>query len=123
MRFSTIAAFMLPLTALAAPVQKSSNSGSDIVNQLNQLRLQIFQDVGTLNSSLIAILDDGKKIQEGVKDKVVDDIVDTANRNLNNQFVALVDSGLKVIAAIEAGQTPNQQEYVATPMRICWSMY
>ena len=123
MRFSTIAAFMLPLTALAAPVHKSSESGSDIVNQLNQLRLQIAEDIGTLNTSLIAILDNGKKIQEGVKNDVVDDIVDTANRNLNNEFVALVDSGLKVVAAILAGQPPNQQEYVATPMHICWSMY
>ena len=119
MRFSTIAAFMLPLTALAAPVselvRKNSGSVSNNAAQLDQLRQQIFEDIGTLNSSLTAMFENGKKIQEGSNKAIVNDIVVTANQDLNDRFVILFDRGAKIIGKILAGQPPDQNEYVATP--------
>ena len=119
MRFSTIAAFILPLSALAAPVSerdhKDSESVSDNAAKLEQLRVETATNIATLNTSLIAILENGRRIQEGSHQDVVYQIVDIADQVLNDKFKLLVKSGVKIATKIRAGQPPDQNEYVATP--------
>ena len=127
MRFSTVAAFMLPFTALAAPVPEPVHKDSDWVSdnsaRLEQLRQGTLVDVGTLNGALFIMPENGRKIQEGSNKDGVNQIVNKANQVLSDWLVTLVDTANKIAVKIQGGDPTDLPEYVATPMCICRSTY
>lgn len=106
MRFSSLVAFMLPLSALAAPlVQRDS---------IDDLRDQILAGLNTIDTELPTVLTKGQAIQQVSQKAVVNDIVNVAKVDLE-KFGFVVTAATNIANAIQAHQTPEEREYVATP--------
>jgi len=104
MRFSTLVAFVLPLSALAAPYPVQPTSELDI---FRNLFVQGLIDAGNALNATIAL---AQTIQNPPQQEVIDGAVQ-ANENIRLSGEAVVRIG----AALDAGLTPADAEYVDNP--------
>ena len=106
MRFSSVVAFMLPLSALAAPlVQRAS---------IDDLRDQILSGLTIVGQELPTVLQKGQDIQIFSQKAVVNDIVNVAKVDLE-KFDVVVTAAKNIAKAIQDNKAPEEKEYVDTP--------
>ena len=108
MRFSSLVAFMLPLSALAAPlVQSQAQDG------INAVRDQIVTDLTTLKKSLGTLHAKGEEIKKKSNKGIVNDIVNTV-KDSQGFFEVVFVAATNIGQAITAGKQPEDNEYVDT---------
>jgi hypothetical protein len=104
MRFSTFVAFMLPLSALAAPYPGDCSAGLDIIRQ------QFVDSLITTGTALNATLDQAHAIQSPPQQELINGAT-KAKENIERAGEAV----LRIGAALEVGKVPNDSEYVNNP--------
>jgi len=111
MRFSIIAAFILPLAALAAPTPAPAPA-PEVLDKIDQARL-LFGTAVTVTSAginaTIALLGIPNKMR--IREEIRGDVLDRVNK-ANQKLGAAVDAAQNIDEDIKAGKLPQDSEYV-----------
>ncbi len=113
MRFFTFVAFMLPLSALAAPTPASTSisasqpSATDLAAQIDEARARFAQAFGDTSLALNATIDQ-LSVSKDSRNRGLLKTALKANKNLGIAFTA----ALNIDADVQAGKPPLEAEYV-----------
>jgi len=109
MRVATFVAFMLPLSALAAPTSSVQSTA-----ELDYARDQFFQGFIDTSTALNATIDTAKAITFPPQQ----DVIDGATKAYVNLRLA-GDTLMRIVAALEVQKMPAESEYVDNLCTYC----
>ena len=108
MRFSTLFAFILPLSALAAPsLVKRAPAAND--NALNAERKVFANALLEMKSALQAFTDSSVGLPQQQIQKLLGEV-----SGAQNKTNTAIDAGERILGAVQGNQEPNRAEYVNT---------